>query len=134
MAEQNEKPRRMTMGQALELALTRNTGPRNEVQLYLSRDGEVQPKVTATHDDLHEAERMALESMRRLHEAFPATRESEPLKVELTRNAKGETQIKVAGDSEEAMHLYETLRARYPLADGTVSHDAPTPIRKGRTS
>jgi hypothetical protein len=125
-----DKPRRMTMGQALELALTRNTGPRNEVQLTLTRDGEVQPKVTATHDDLHEAERLALDSMRRLREAFtPAAPELEPLKVEITRNAKGETQLKVAGDADRAIEWYEWARARYPLIDGTVSHDAPKPAR-----
>jgi endonuclease/exonuclease/phosphatase family metal-dependent hydrolase len=117
----------MTISRALEMALTRNAGPRNVVTLELDRDGIVTPKVTATHDDLEEAERMAAAAMVRLQEAFPppAKNGAEPLKVELTRNAKGETQISVKGDDAEALVRYKQLRAEFPLNDGTVSHDQP---------
>ena len=123
---------RMTISRALEMALTRNTGPRNEVSLTLDRDGNVSPRVTATHDDLNEAERAALASMERVQEKYPrqANGHAPELSIKLSRNAKGETQIEVSGEGAAVVEEYERLRARYPLSDGTVSHDAPKPAAK----
>ena len=121
-----EKPRRLTQGQILEMALARNTGPRNEVHLAADRAGNVMPRVTATHDDLAEAERAAFASMTRALEQYPPQPNGEDeLDIELTRNAKGETQIKVSGKGRRVIAEYKALRAEFPLLDGTVSHDAP---------
>ena len=58
-----------------------------------------------------------------------------PTDIELTRNAKGETQAKVSMKSngthapglvrDVTGDVFEQIRARFPLLDGTVSHDAP---------
>ena len=76
---------------------------------------------------VREADESALEFAERvmqieaiLSDRYPAT---PPLpEVDLTRNAKGETQIKVSGDKVRAAETYSELRARFRLADGTVGH------------
>lgn len=60
--------------------------------------------------------------------------------VELTRNAKGETQISVAGQAHEDESLadcagrvaavYQTMRQRFPLATGYVGAEQATPEAK----
>lgn len=133
-ATENTTPRRYRMSDALADALTalatRGPSRQNSVRLTVQPNGDVLPEVTAVHDDLQEAERQALEVLRRVTRALPGlTPPPDALKVSLTRNAKGETQIDVEhkGDDADtrAMGVYETLRARYPLADGKATHDAP---------
>lgn len=64
-----------------------------------------------------------------LLDLFPPAEETGPIfDSELARNAKGETQIKLSSktaDPEQVAAVYENLRARYPLLDGTTTHDAP---------
>lgn len=132
--DQPIQPRRYRMSDALSDAMvalaSRGPSRQNSVRLIVQANGDVLPEVTAVHDDLQEAERQALEVLRSLQRHLPAvTPPPDSLKVSLTRNAKGETQIDVEhkGDDADtrAMNVYESLRARYPLADGKATHDAP---------
>ena len=133
-ATETERPRRYTAGEmardALTALATRGPARQNSVRLTVQPNGDVLPEVTAVHDDLEEAERQALAVLRRLTAKLPKPEQNheEPLKVGLTRNAKGETQISVEGRGAVA-EQYETLRARYPLNDGTVSADKPKAAR-----
>lgn len=139
--ETEGRPRRLSLSQILELVLTRSSD-RSLVALTRNAKGETQIEVQVRTADsgevatIEDAERKAREVYDRLRAEYPA-REGDEGVVELTRNAKGETQIEVqvkATDSgrvtsidaakDEATEAFKTLRGRFPLSDGTVGGGA----------
>jgi hypothetical protein len=134
---EHEKPKRLTHSQILEMLLLNRAAQRCQVTLSVQANGDVLAEVRAVADDVQDAEAAALAALARLRPILPsATAMFEPGKVGLTRNAKGETQIDLevksdgtrglSGVADDAAEEYERLRARFPLANGTVSADAPT--------
>jgi hypothetical protein len=126
--------KRMTLSQVLEHLLTRS-GTASTVTITENTRGETSFEVAARAETVEDAERQAVEVYERLHARFPASRDDTAASVALTRNAKGETQIatehKRTGGPRALVHLldnaagdFEHLRARFPLADGTATHDA----------
>lgn len=87
-----------------------------------------EPAVTPARVGATAAYHDALETIRLLLTRSSGRQPTE--EVALTRNAKGETQISVSGQAHEdetleacaerVSAIYETLRARYPLASGHV--------------
>ena len=117
-------------GEALRdaLAALNRAGARPSVRLD-RKDGWTDWSVYVPADSPQEAYDEAVRIADVLDEKYPAPPERpEAHKITLTRNAKGETQIAVEGRGDVHDH-YETLRARYPLADGTVSADKPKAAR-----
>lgn len=130
--------KRLTLSQIVELLLTRSSD-RSVVSLTRTTKGETQIEVqvrTADNGDVQTVEDAAAKAREvydGLREQYPAT-EADDAVIELTRNARGETQIEVqvrasaAGDittadaaSEHATKLFRDLRGRFPLASGYVS-------------
>jgi hypothetical protein len=138
-APELERPKRMTLSQIVELLLARGATDRSTVSIARNAKGETQFEVTVrTGEDgevvtVEDAERKALEVYGRLHEQYPMTNGHENADVELTRNAKGETQISVGIKTAEgtvatleeaaakAHEVYDQTRRRYPMADGNTA-------------
>jgi len=129
-----EKPRRLTQGDILTMALTQRQG-QTYVCLDEQTNGDVLMRVSVAHDDVWEAARLA-ESVRSDYRDKHPLQERHPVTdVEHTRNAKGETQLKSSVKSNGEVHpmqvgviadeLFIDRRKNFPLLDGTVSHDAP---------
>lgn len=117
----------MTISRALEMALLHRASSRPQVSIS-RKAGEWDFEVRCVHDDPEEAEAQAMRIVARLTEQYPQPLSETVYDAELTRNAKGETQIKLSaktGEPEDVAAVYERLRGRYPLADGTATHDAP---------
>lgn len=131
-----ERPKRLSLSQILELVLTRGASERSVVGLTRNAAGETQIDVrvsTGTDGEaatIEDAERKALEVYERLVAKYPPRTGHENATVELTRNAKGETQIEVSlrttdggartadAATIQAMAIYDTVRGRYPMSDG----------------
>ena len=127
-ADAQPQPRKSyRQGEALKdaLAALNRAGARPSVRLD-RKDGWTDWSVYVPADSPQEAYDEAVRIADVLDEKYPAPPEQtpDPHKITLTRNAKGETQIAVEGRGDVHEH-YETLRARYPLNDGTVSADKP---------
>lgn len=137
MDEAVERPKRLSLSQILELMLTRGTPERSAVTLTRNASGETQIEVTVrTGDDgdtvtVEDAEAKAQLVYDRLRELYPQTNGHENATVELTRNAKGETQIEVqvktsAGGGvvsvtdarDKVTEAFRDLRSRFPLSTG----------------
>lgn len=133
--EPDTQPRRSyRQGDALRDALAALNRAASRPSVSISRDasGHYSYDVRVTNDSATLALTTAREIEQELAAQFPAAEPApERHKVSLTRNAKGETQIDLDGKWTDADELttvaehYETLRARYPLADGKATHDAP---------
>lgn len=135
-ASDPEKPRRLSLSQILEMLLSRGSGDRSTVTLARNAKGDTQLEVTVRTGEqgdaatVEEAEAKAREVYDRLREAYPLAHGHENASIELTRNAKGETQVSVeiktadggVATLEEASRkvedVYDTMRGRYPMADG----------------
>lgn len=135
----SDKPRKLTLSQIVEMLLTRGAGDRSVVSLTRDARGDTQIEVrVSTGADgeavtVEDAERKALAVYARLREAYPLNAGHDNASVELTRNAKGETQIDVQVKTSEdgytslelaegrAIETFERLRMRYPLSSGYVS-------------
>lgn len=132
--EQAQPRRSYRQGDALKDALAALNRAPARPSVTISRDGNgnYSYDVRVTADDAEDAMDAAIRLELVLAASYPAAEPSpERHKVSLTRNAKGETQIDVEGRYTDADDLqavaayYETLRGRYPLADGTATHDQP---------
>ena len=132
MSAPEQAPRKSyRQGEALKdaLAALNRAGARPSVRLD-RKDGWTDWSVYVPADSPTEAYEEAVRIADVLEGKYPPPPEQpEQHKITLTRNAKGETQIAVEGRGDVHEH-YETLRARYPLADGTVSADKPKPAAK----
>jgi len=130
--DEGERPKRLTLSQIVELLLTRSSD-RSVVTLTRTATGVTQIEVQVrTSDDVatvEDAEAKAREVYDRLREQYPNA-EHEQATVELTRNAKGETQIEVQAKTsaelptleaaqDKAGDVFKRLRMRFPIADGT---------------
>lgn len=134
-----ERRRRLTVSEILELVLTRGTPKRSGVTLTRNASGETQIEVTVTTGGdgeaatLEAAEAQAQAVYDRLSLVYPQKPAHDGASVTLTRNAKGETQVSIdcksgaregcATVAELAVttaEAYDTLRGRYPMADGTT--------------
>ena len=128
MSAEEVRPR-MTISRALEMALLNRQARQPSVKILVSEGRVVGAEVFAAHDDIEEAERQARIVAESIMSEYPPAPNGEPVyDTELTRNAKGETQIKLSSKHPDPLAVaahYETLRGRYPLADGTATHDAP---------
>lgn len=127
-----DQPKRLTLSQIIELMLTRSAARQSTVGISRNGKGEVSIEVkVGTMDEgaivtVEDAERKAAEVYERLHAAYAPSSGHEDAQVELTRNAKGETQVSVevkttAGGietaqaaAETARTLYEQTRERFP--------------------
>ena len=135
MSAPEQTPRKSyRQGEALRDALAAlNRAPlRPSVTISRDASGNYSYDVRVTDDDPYRALDHARDISDELARIYPAAPPSNGpvFDTELTRNAKGETQIKLSAkvdDPETVAAQYETLRARYPLADGTVSADKPKP-------
>ena len=137
MSTPDETPRHpYRQGDALKDALAALNRAPSRPQVTISRDGNgnYSYDVRVTADAVGEAYDAAQGIANMLENIYPAADPApERHKVSLTRNAKGETQIDLEGrysdqaDLEAVAAHYETLRARYPLADGKATHDQPKP-------
>ena len=133
MASAEESRPRMTISRALEMALLNRQARQPSVKILVSEGRVAGAEVFAAHDDIEEAERQARVTAERIMGEYPPPEQKqlERGKVSLTRNAKGETQIDFEGrwsvdqDLDEHAARFEALRGRFPLADGTATHDAP---------
>lgn len=129
------QPRRSyRQGDALKDALAALNRAPARPMVTISRDanGSYGYDVRVTADDADDAATIALAIEHKLAELYPpAAPTPERHKVSLTRNAKGETQIDLEGRYTDDADLiataerYESLRSRYPLADGKATHDKP---------
>lgn len=133
-ATENGKPPRMTISRALEMALLNRQARQPSVKIIIGKGRVVGAEVFSAHDDIEEAERQARVIAEQIMSEYPPEPNGEPsYDTELTRNAKGETQIKLSATHPDPLAVadqYEALRGRYPLADGTATHDAPKPAAK----
>jgi len=133
-----EPPRRLTLSQIVEMLLTRGSGERSAVTLTRTASGETAIDVKVrTGDDgetqtVEDAERKALEVYRRLSALYPPRSSVPGGSVDLTRNAKGETQVSVELKTSDAMPTlgevgataqreYDRLRSKYPMANGLTA-------------
>lgn len=135
-----DRPKRLSLSEILEMVLTRHAGERSAVTLTRNAGGEtlIEVKVRTGDDDgavqtIEDAERKARETFARLAEQYPASVGHENAAVSLTRNAKGETQVDVTMRTSESgyrsvdeieekiVHVYDTARMRYPMADGRTA-------------
>lgn len=141
----DEKPRRLSLSQIVELLLTRSAGERSTVSLSRNARGETQIEVTVrTGDDsdvvtVEDAERRAREVYDRLADVYPVHAAHEVGAVNVTRNAKGETQIDVdlkTDDrnvatlelaAERVADIYGRLRVQFPMSHGAVTGSPPKP-------
>lgn len=133
--------KRLSLSQIVEMLLTRHSD-RSTVSLTRNAKGETQIDVqvrTADTSDVatvEDAERKAREVYDRLVAAYPLPDAPDEAMVELTRNAKGETQIEVqvrANDAtgirsldeakDAAGEAFATLRTRFPMTHGAVAGD-----------
>lgn len=131
-----EKPKRLTLSQIVELLLSRGSADRSTVSVTRNARGETQFEVTVRTGEeggvqtVEEAEAKALEVYARLEAAYPTRNGHDNASIEVTRNAKGETQISVdvktaegtvttlEDAAEKALQVYDQTRMRYPMADG----------------
>jgi hypothetical protein len=133
-AEAPPRPKRMTLSEVVERLLARGGSDRSTVTLTRNAKGEVQIDVSVRTGDegdivtLEDAERAAQQVYDRLAAAYPLSATHETAGVELTRNAKGETQISVdvktsealptlAEAAEKAQAEYDKVRRQYPHSD-----------------
>lgn len=137
MTEVEERPKRLSLSQIVEMLLTRSSTERSVVTLTRNASGETQIEVTVrTGDDgetvtVEDAEEKARSVYERLRQSYPVASGHDNAVVELTRNAKGETQIEVqvrtsAGGRletiqaarDEVTSVFGSLRSRFPLSFG----------------
>lgn len=135
-----EAPKRMTLSQVVELLLSRGSAERSYVTISRNAKGDTQVEVkvqTGEYGDVQTveaAEAKALEVYERLSAKFAPPEAREQTTVELSRNAKGDTQISVqvrSGDDGDvrtveqagsaALDLYDRVRRQYPMADGRTA-------------
>jgi hypothetical protein len=133
------RPKRLTLSQIVEMLLTRSSPKASSVTLTRKATGETEIEVKVTTDEdggiatVEDAERKAQDVYDRLRTAYSEARHDNA-SVELTRNARGETQIDVqiraadgtsiatADDArEKASEMFRDLRARFPLSSGAVA-------------
>ena len=143
IVETTTPTKRMTLSQVVERLLTRSA-ERSYVNLTRNAKGETQIDVkvqTGEHGDVQtveDAETKALEVYNRLRALHPSSGTRDQTTVELTRNAKGDTQVAVqvrTGDdgdvqtweqaSGAATKMYDKLRSQYPMANGDTKPAKP---------
>jgi hypothetical protein len=147
-----ERPRRLTLSEIVERLLARSTSDRSHVLLARNAKGETQVEVKVCPGEeggvgtIWEAEEVAAGILGRLSSQLQAATPSQQASVELTRNAKGETQVEVqlkAGEGEVEPHTldeaadaavvaYDRLRARYPMADGRTAKPGSVAAEGGK--
>jgi hypothetical protein len=139
MSAGDDRARRLSLSQILEMVLSRGERDRSVVTLARNAAGETQIEVKVRVGDSEEvataadAAQLAQLLYDELRVAYPAEAGHDNATVSLSRNAKGETQVDVdvktsgAGSvvtaeqaETKASEVYERLRGRYPLADGSV--------------
>ena len=116
------------------MPMTTTTTPRRPMREEPTPSAARRPPTTTGTDATTPAPRLTLSQIVTMLLAKPGRDHSS---VELTRNAKGETQITVtvrAGESDgidnaadaaaECSRIYEQLRRTFPLANGKVGDDA----------
>lgn len=131
-----ERPKRLTLSHVVEMLLSRGSGDRSTVTLARNAKGDVQIDVTVRtgdHDEIatvDDAARKAREVFEQLRAKYPTSDGHDNASIEFTRNAKGETQITVElktseggavtleEAAERALDVYDSTRAKYPMADG----------------
>lgn len=138
MTDVAEKPKRLSLSQIVELLLARGDGARSTVTLARNASGETQIEVTVrTGDDgtatVEDAEGRARDVYDRLRTVYPlGTDDQEGASVELSRNARGETQIgvtvrtggtiaTVSAAQDAATDTFRALRGRFPLSTGSLA-------------
>jgi hypothetical protein len=131
-SETSERPKRLSLSSILELVLAKHAGPgASSITLGRTPKGDVVYEVVGRLADgqtLDELEVEVAAVVDRLAAKYPReTADESRASVDLTRNAKGETQIDVslAGpDLESALagaaKAYDSARSKYPLASGLV--------------
>ena len=127
-ATENGRPPRMTISRALEMALLNRQARQPSVEIDVKDGKVVGGRAFAAHDDPDEAWRIAWVLTERIVAECDPTEQPTIFDVELARNAKLDTQVKVSAKTaapELVASEYETLRRRFPAADGTVTNDAP---------
>jgi hypothetical protein len=130
---------RASLSEIVRLLLARGSSERSSVTLTRNAAGATQMEVSVrTGDDgdvltAEDAERKAVEIYARLDARFPASEGHDNASVSLTRNAKGETQVDVSAKtsdtglasldatSEKVQAVYDSNRAKYPMADGLTA-------------
>lgn len=138
-----DKPKRLSLSDVLGMVLTR--GHQTEgVTLTRARDGATTYEVTSRVRDgetLADAEQRAADVYDRLTEKYASTsgEDTGGGVVDLSRNAKGETQVGVSVRTAEgedvtdaelrAVDVYDRLRRRFPMSTGYVgaSPESGTP-------
>jgi hypothetical protein len=147
------RPKRLSLSQIVEMLLTRGGRSHSSVSISRNAKGDTQFEVqVAVGEDgvatLEDAEALALEVYDRLASTYPVTHGSYGGSgVDLTRNAKGETQISVslkadAGATEEeyaavvkqAIATYENTRMKFPLASGFVGAEGGAAVSRSEAS
>lgn len=139
-----ERPKRLTLSQIVELLLSRGSADRSTVSVARNARGETQFEVTVRTGEeggvqtVEEAEQKALEVYARLEDRYPPRNGHDNGSIEVTRNAKGETQISVEMKTGEngvttledaaykALGTYDRTRMRYPMPG-----DAPVKLDSG---
>lgn len=135
--ETHARPKRLTLSEIVEMSLQKGGGSKSSaVTLSRNAAGETLIEVTAaTSDDadtatIEDAERRAAEVYNRLVAAYPPLDSHDNSALTLARNAKGETQVEVTTRTSDnlrtvddlagkAAEVYDRIRVRYPMADGT---------------
>lgn len=132
-----ERPKRLTLSQIVEMLLTRSTD-RSTVTLTRNAKGGTQIEVSVRTGDAEDvatieaAEQKARDVYDRLRATYPLS-DADEASVDLTRNAKGETQIAVQAKTSErggfstlddareaASDAYSKLRCTFPMNTGAV--------------
>ncbi len=131
--------KRLSLSAIVEMLLTRSGGQRSAVTLTRNAAGETQIDVTVRagdDDDVAtalDAEVRAVEIYDRLCARFPANGTHDNAEIQLTRNAKGETQISVTGktsaqgwrsldEADAAVKtVYDQHRRKYPMESGLTA-------------
>lgn len=132
-----ERPKRLSLSQIVEQLLTRS-GERSSVSLIRNAKGETQIDVKVSTGaegeaaTVEDAERKAVAVYDRLRELYAPPTTRDDASIDLTRNAKGDTQIAVSlrtGDegvatvdqaASRAREVYDAMREHYPTANGAA--------------
>jgi hypothetical protein len=152
-AEPAEAPaKRLTLSEIVQQLLARGASDRSFVQLTRNAKGETQVDVKVGVSEgsevgtLAEAEAQARAIYDRLSAAYDVTEAAEQGTVELSRNAKGETQVEVqlrTGETGPEPHTleeaaaraadtYGRLRRRFPMTDGHTGGGGEQPAAEGQ--